>query len=60
MQDNELDDLVEKARDMHRTHGHYFDKTLVNSDLDKTFDELLAIFDSLEQDPQWIYSSWVR
>lgn len=60
LKDNELDDLVEKARDMHRTHGHYFDKTLFNSDLDKTFDELLAIFDSLEQDPQWIYSSWVR
>lgn len=45
---------------MYRTHGHYFDKTLVNNDLDKTFDDLVQICNSLEQDPQWIYSSWVR
>ena len=58
-QDNDLGKLIEKARDIYRIHEHYFDKTLVNNDLDKTFDDFIQICNFLEQDPQWIYSSWV-
>lgn len=56
----ELDDLIEKARDMNRSYGHYFDKVIINNDLDSTFEEIIEICDHLETDPQWVPSSWVR
>ena len=59
-QKNELDELVEKARDMSRNFGHYFDRVIVNNDLDATFDEIINVCNHLESDPQWVPSSWVR
>ncbi|XP_057315280.1 protein PALS1-like [Hydractinia symbiolongicarpus] len=60
LKDKELDDVIEKARDMNRKYGHYFDRTIVNSDLDRAYNELLEICDFLETQPQWVPSSWVR
>eukprot|EP00111_Clytia_hemisphaerica_P016102 TCONS_00047658-protein len=57
---NELDELIEKARDMSRNYGHFFDKVLINNDLDGVFDEILDICNQLESEPQWVPSSWVR
>lgn len=56
----ELDDMLEKARDMSRKYGHLFDKTIVNSDFDNTYSELRDLCNFLESQPQWMPSSWVR
>ena len=40
--------MVTKAREMEEMYGHYFDKTIVNTDLERTFDELKqALVDQL-------------
>ena len=44
---------------MNRSYGHYFDKSIVNSDFDQSYDKLLEICTSLERDPQWVPASWL-
>lgn len=59
MQDEELKDIIEKAREMEENYGHYFDYILVNSDMDKAYDELLAEINRLEVEPQWVPRVWL-
>ncbi|KFO25270.1 Pancreatic prohormone [Fukomys damarensis] len=50
---------VEESGRIQRGYGHYFDLTLVNSNLDRTFRELQAAMDKLRTEPQWVPVSWV-
>ena len=56
----ELRDMVDKAREMEETYGHYFDKMIVNTDLERTFDELRQAIDKLDVEAQWVPASWVH
>ncbi|XP_077321131.1 protein PALS1 [Lithobates pipiens] len=56
----ELRDIIEKAREMEQNNGHYFDTAIVNTDLDKAYQELLRIINKLDTEPQWVPSSWLR
>ena len=40
-------------------YGHYFDMIIVNQDLDRAYDELLAEINRLELEPQWVSIAWV-
>lgn len=60
IQDNHLHDMVNKAREMEDTYGHYFDYTIVNTDLERTFDELRQTIDKLDSEAQWVPVSWIR
>lgn len=60
MSDAELHDMVTKAREMEEMYGHYFDKTIVNTDLERTFDELKQAIDKLDVEPQWVPAFWVN
>lgn len=51
--------MVDKAREMEEVFGHYFDKTIVNTDLERTFDELRQTIDKLDVEAQWVRASWV-
>ena len=44
---------------MEEMYGHYFDKTIVNTDLERTFDELKQAIDKLDVEPQWVPAFWV-
>ncbi|XP_063804219.1 protein PALS1 isoform X1 [Pseudophryne corroboree] len=56
----ELREIIEKAREMEQNNGHYFDTAIVNTDLDKAFQELLRLINKLDTEPQWVPSSWLR
>ncbi|KAL9955018.1 hypothetical protein ACROYT_G042614 [Oculina patagonica] len=60
MSDAELREMVDKAREMEETYGHYFDKTIVNTDLERTFDELRQAIDKLNTEAQWVPAFWVN
>lgn len=59
LKENEIDGIIEQARDINRSFGHYFDKTIVNSDFDQTYDKLREMCTKLESDPQWVPASWL-
>ena len=52
--------MVDKGREMEETYGHYFEKTIVNTDLERTFDELRQVIDKLDVETQWVPASWVN
>lgn len=58
--DDELKDIIEKAREMEENYGHYFDMVIVNSDIDKAFNELLKEINTLEREPQWVPAIWLK
>ncbi|XP_053553659.1 protein PALS1 [Bombina bombina] len=57
---DELREIIEKAREMEQNNGHYFDTAIVNTDLEKAFQELLRLINKLDTEPQWVPSSWLR
>ncbi|KAM8815744.1 MAGUK p55 subfamily member 2 isoform 1-T1 [Rhynchonycteris naso] len=50
---------VEESSRIQRGYGHYFDLSLVNSNLERTFCELQAAMEKLRTEPQWVPVSWV-
>ncbi|XP_054449225.1 MAGUK p55 subfamily member 2 isoform X1 [Pteronotus mesoamericanus] len=50
---------VEESNRIQRGYGHYFDLSLVNSNLERTFRELQAAMEKLRTEPQWVPVSWV-
>lgn len=59
-QPEELREIIEKTREMEQNNGHYFDTAIVNSDLDKAYQELLRLINKLDTEPQWVPSTWLR
>ncbi|XP_061467040.1 protein PALS1 isoform X4 [Rhineura floridana] len=57
---DELREIIEKTREMEQNNGHYFDTAIVNSDIDKAYQELLRLINKLDTEPQWVPSSWLR
>jgi len=51
--------IIEKARKMEDKFGHYFDMIIVNQDVDRSYEELLAEFNRLELEPQWVPIQWM-
>ena len=59
LQDSELIDIIEKAREMEENFGHYFDQFIMNYDLDRAYQELVTEINKLEVEPQWVPAHWV-
>ncbi|KAM4691590.1 MAGUK p55 subfamily member 2 isoform 1-T1 [Rhinophrynus dorsalis] len=59
LSDAELLRIVEESERVHQAYGHFFDLSLVNSDLDQSFQELLVALEKLNSEPQWVPVSWV-
>jgi len=59
IQEEELEMIIDKGREMENNHGHLFDAVIVNQDLDKAFDELVKEINRLEVEPQWVPISWI-
>lgn len=58
--EEELKDIIEKAREMEDKYGHYFDMIIINNDMERAYHELLLEINKVEREPQWIPASWVR
>ncbi|KAM6042083.1 MAGUK p55 subfamily member 2 isoform 1-T1 [Chlamydotis macqueenii] len=50
---------VEESGRIQRGYGHYFDLSLTNDDLERTFGRLRDAMDRLRAQPQWVPVSWV-
>ncbi len=57
--DEELREIIEKARHMEETYGHYFDMVIIYSDPERAYGQLLAAINSLEREPQWVPGAWL-
>ncbi|XP_065065224.1 protein PALS1-like [Rhopilema esculentum] len=60
VKDDELIDLIERAREMDINYGHYFDYQIVNQNLDKAYDEVLQLANFIETQPQWMPIAWTN
>lgn len=58
-QEADLRRTVEESSRIQRGYGHYFDLSLVNCNLERTFRELQAAMEKLRTEPQWVPVSWV-
>ncbi|XP_047702001.1 MAGUK p55 subfamily member 2 isoform X4 [Prionailurus viverrinus] len=58
-QEADLRRTVEESSRIQRGYGHYFDLSLVNTNLERTFRELQAAMEKLRTEPQWVPVSWV-
>ena len=45
---------------MEDKYGHFFDYVLVNTDMDRAYEELLAEINRIEVAPQWVPVAWTR
>ena len=59
MQEDELIDIIEKAREMEDKYGHYFDLVIINNDIERTYYELVQRINYIEREPQWVPKDWI-
>ncbi|NXQ13321.1 MPP2 protein, partial [Peucedramus taeniatus] len=50
---------VEESSRIQRGYGHYFDLSLTNDDLERTFGRLREAMEHLRLQPQWVPVTWV-
>lgn len=60
LQEEELKEIIEKAREMEDKFGHYFDMIIINNDTERAYHQLLNEINSLEREPQWVPATWVK
>jgi len=58
--DDDLKEIIEKAREMEEVYGHYFDMVIVNGEEERTYSQLVAEVNRLEREPQWVPGTWLR
>jgi len=45
---------------MEEKYGHMLDLVIINSDTERAFSQLLSEINSLEREPQWVPTAWVK
>ncbi|XP_023337454.1 MAGUK p55 subfamily member 5 [Eurytemora carolleeae] len=58
--DEELEDIIKRAREMEERYGHYFDMIIIYSDPDRAYQSLVEEINLLEREPQWVPGSWLK
>ncbi|TRY61093.1 hypothetical protein TCAL_07862 [Tigriopus californicus] len=58
--DNELLNIIEKAREMEENYSQFFDMVIIYSDPERAYQDLLREINLIEREPQWIPGSWVN
>uniref|UniRef100_A0ACB8EUR9 Uncharacterized protein n=1 Tax=Sphaerodactylus townsendi TaxID=933632 RepID=A0ACB8EUR9_9SAUR len=57
--DADLKRTVDESCRIQRGYGHYFDLSLVNDNMERTFQQLQQALEKLHNEPQWVPVSWV-
>lgn len=57
--DEELKEIIERARQMEESYGHFFDMVIIYSDPERAFQQLLVSINGLEREPQWVPAAWL-
>jgi MAGUK p55 subfamily protein 5 len=58
--ENDLLDIIDKGREIEELYGHYFDKIIRNSDMDKTYQELFETINRVQNEENWVPTSWLN
>ncbi|XP_066258084.1 protein PALS1 isoform X3 [Euwallacea similis] len=58
--EEDLVDIIDKAREMENKYGHYFDMIIINNDTERAYHDLLCEINSLEREPQWVPAAWIK
>ncbi|XP_066901223.1 protein PALS1 isoform X2 [Halyomorpha halys] len=58
--EEELKEIIEKAREMEDKYGHYFDMIINNNDTERAYHQLLNEINILEREPQWVPAAWIK
>lgn len=59
MQEDELRNIIESARVIEQKYVQYFDETIRNIDLSRSYAELLRLINKLDTEPQWVPAAWL-
>merc|ERR1712111_290455 len=57
--DEELKEIIERARQMEESYRHFFDMVIIYSDPERAFQQLLVSINGLEREPQWVPAAWL-
>lgn len=52
-------DIIDKGREIEELYGHYFDKTIRNVDMDKTYKELFDTIEKVQNEENWVPVRWL-
>jgi len=58
-QDSSLARLLHESELLEKAYEHYFDRKIINNDIDETIQILRRSLDEVSQTPQWVPVSWV-
>ncbi|PRD27864.1 UNVERIFIED_CONTAM: Mpp6 [Trichonephila clavipes] len=58
-EEEDLRGTVEESARLQRAFDKYFDLVLLNTNFDKTYEQLKEAIDALSTEPQWVPISWV-
>lgn len=58
--ENDLLDIIDKGREIEEIYGHYFDKIIRNTDMDKTYAELFETINRVQNEENWVPVSWLK
>ncbi|XP_014675595.1 PREDICTED: MAGUK p55 subfamily member 5-like [Priapulus caudatus] len=58
--DDDLRFTIEEGRQIEENFGHYFDKVIVNSDINRAYAETLREMERIELEPQWVPYVWMH
>uniref|UniRef100_A0A6A7FQD0 MAGUK p55 subfamily member 6-like isoform X1 n=2 Tax=Hirondellea gigas TaxID=1518452 RepID=A0A6A7FQD0_9CRUS len=50
---------IDESTRLERNFDNYFDITIINNDLNETFDQIMQAIDRLASEPQWVPVTWV-
>lgn len=59
IKEDELRNIIENARVIETKYAHYFDETIRNTDLSRSYADLLRLINKLDTEPQWVPAAWL-
>ena len=60
LKENDLLDIIDKGREIEEIYGHYFDRIIRNTDMDKTYQELFETIERVQNEENWVPAFWLR
>ena len=58
--EEELQKMINISEDLMRDYGHLFDLTVVNDDLQETYEVLSAALNRMANEQQWVPVTWLQ
>ena len=58
MQESSVADILRQAGYLERNYSHYFDHTVLFTDVETVYKELHKVADRLLHDQQWVPATW--